>query len=229
MVAHAIASAAVRTATVAWTAVQWALNVAMSANPIGLVVLAIVALVAAVVIAYKRSDTFRAIVQAAFRGVAAAGRFMWEGLKAAFTGISNTAQTLWTGLKRVFRLGVDALKGYARAITAPYRLAFDGIRYAWNSTVGGKGFSVPSWIPGLGGKSFRIPTFHTGGVVPGAPGSETLALLQAGERVTPAGQAGAPMVLEVRSGGSKLDDLLVEVLRKAIRSKGGDVQVVLGA
>jgi phage-related protein len=228
MVGHAIASAAVRTATIAWTAVQWALNVALTANPIGLVILAIVALVAAVVIAYKKSDTFRAIVQAAFRAVAAAGRFMWEGLKAAFSSISGGVEKLWSGLKRVFRLGVDALKGYARAITTPYRLAFDGIRAAWNSTVGGKGFSVPSWIPGIGGKSFRIPTFHTGGVMPGAPGSEGLALLQAGETVTPAGQGGA-MVLEIHSGGSKLDDLLVEVLRKAVRNKGGSVQVVLGS
>jgi len=35
-------------------------------------------------------------------------------------------------------------------------------------------------------------------------------------------------VLELHSGGSKLDDLLVEVLRKAVAVRGGDVQVVLG-
>lgn len=225
---HAVASGVARAATVAWTGVQWALNAALTANPLGLVILAIVALVAAVVIAYKKSDTFRAIVQAAFRGVAAAGRFMWDGLKAAFSGISRAAEALWGGLKRVFRLGVDAVKGYARAVTAPYRLAFDGIRAAWNATVGGRGFDVPSWIPGLGGKSFRIPRFHTGGIMPGAPGTEGLALLQAGERVTPAGQSG-PVVLEIRSGGSTLDDLLVEVLRKTIRGKGGNVQLVLGS
>lgn len=226
---HAIASGVARAATVAWTGVQWALNAALTANPIGLVILAIVALVAAVVIAYKKSDTFRAIVQAAFRGVAAAGRAMWEGLKTAFSAIGRVAESLWSGLKRVFRLGVDAIKGYASAVTAPYRIAFAGIKAAWNATVGGRGFDVPGWVPGVGGKSFRIPTFHTGGTVPGAPGSEMLAILQAGERVTPAGQAGAPMVLEIRSGGSRMDDLLVEVLRRAVRSKGGDVQVVLGS
>jgi hypothetical protein len=36
------------------------------------------------------------------------------------------------------------------------------------------------------------------------------------------------VVIELRSGGSKLDDLLVEVLRNSIRVKGGDVQAVLG-
>jgi len=35
-------------------------------------------------------------------------------------------------------------------------------------------------------------------------------------------------VLEVRSGGSKFDDALVEVIRKAVHVKGGNVQLVLG-
>lgn len=37
-----------------------------------------------------------------------------------------------------------------------------------------------------------------------------------------------PVVLEIKSGGSALDDLLVEVLRHAVRLRGGDVQLVLG-
>jgi len=45
----------------------------------------------------------------------------------------------------------------------------------------------------------------------------------------PGGGGGAAVLrLEVSSGGSRLDDLLVELLRKSIRSKGGNVQVVLG-
>lgn len=42
------------------------------------------------------------------------------------------------------------------------------------------------------------------------------------------GAGGGRTVLEIRSGGSKLDDLLVELLRKAVRTRGGDVQIVLG-
>jgi hypothetical protein len=40
---------------------------------------------------------------------------------------------------------------------------------------------------------------------------------------------GGVVRLEIHSGGSHLDDLLVELLRKSIRSRGGNVQVVLGA
>jgi len=65
---HAI-SLIVKAATAAWTAVQWLLNAALNANPIGLITIAIAALVAGIIVAYKKSDTFRAIVTAAFDAV----------------------------------------------------------------------------------------------------------------------------------------------------------------
>jgi hypothetical protein len=68
---------------------------------------------------------------------------------------------------------------------------------------------------------------HTGGIVPGAPGQESLAILQAGERVTPSSRAGGRTVIELR-GQDDMARLLVELLRKAIRGRGGDVQFVLG-
>lgn len=46
----------------AWTTAQWALNAAMAANPIGLAILAVVALGAGLVIAWKRSEKFRRVV-----------------------------------------------------------------------------------------------------------------------------------------------------------------------
>ncbi|MGL5908443.1 MAG: hypothetical protein ACRCZP_00485, partial [Phycicoccus sp.] len=59
LAAHAIVTKVVATATKVWTAVQAAFNFVMAANPIVLVVIAIAALVAAIVIAYQRSETFR--------------------------------------------------------------------------------------------------------------------------------------------------------------------------
>ncbi|WP_028635876.1 phage tail protein [Nocardioides sp. URHA0032] len=49
-----------------WTAVQTALNIVMSANPVGLVVIALAALVAGLVMAYKHSETFRNVVDGVF-------------------------------------------------------------------------------------------------------------------------------------------------------------------
>ena len=48
------------------TAAQWAFNAALTANPIGLVVVALAALGTALVIAYQKSETFRDIVNGAF-------------------------------------------------------------------------------------------------------------------------------------------------------------------
>ena len=45
---------------------ELALNIAMRLNPIGLVVTALIALGTALVVAYKRSATFRKIVDGAF-------------------------------------------------------------------------------------------------------------------------------------------------------------------
>jgi phage-related protein len=57
---------AVNAATQAWTAIQWLLNAALTANPIGLVIAAVAALVAGIVIAYNHSETFRNAVDALF-------------------------------------------------------------------------------------------------------------------------------------------------------------------
>jgi F0F1-type ATP synthase assembly protein I len=71
MIASAIAAKAM-------AAAQWLLNIALNANPIGLIVLAIIALVAIFVIAYKKSETFRTVVHGALAGIAAYVKFMWE-------------------------------------------------------------------------------------------------------------------------------------------------------
>lgn len=77
----------------------------------------------------------------------------------------------------------------------------------------------------------NVPRFHSGGTVGGAPGSETLAILQAGERVIPpGGSGGGRIVLEVRSSGSSAaDGFFLEMLRKATSVTGGVVVTTTGS
>lgn len=63
---YALRSKLVAVATKAWAVAQWLLNVAMSANPIGLAIIAVAALTAGIVLAYRHSSKFREIVQQAF-------------------------------------------------------------------------------------------------------------------------------------------------------------------
>jgi F0F1-type ATP synthase assembly protein I len=86
-IASRVATVAGTVATVAATAAQWLLNVALSANPIGLVILAVVGLVAAIVIAYKKSETFRRIVDGAFRAVTSAASAAWNWIKSHWSTI----------------------------------------------------------------------------------------------------------------------------------------------
>jgi len=83
------------------------------------------------------------------------------------------------------------------ALLKPFKAAWNGVASLWNANVGSLSFSVPDWVPGIGGNGFdmpNLPKFHTGGVVPGRPGEEVFAVLQAGERVLTADQAAGSMV-----------------------------------
>ncbi|HWI43270.1 MAG TPA: hypothetical protein VNS81_06590 [Nocardioides sp.] len=95
MKVYAAGAKIVAAASKAWAAVQWLLNAAMSANPIALVVIAIAALAIGLVIAYKKSETFRKIVNAAFGAVkataSAVAGFFTNKVPAAFNKISTAA------------------------------------------------------------------------------------------------------------------------------------------
>lgn len=72
------------------TAATWLFNAALRANPIGIVITALMALGAGLVILYKKSETFRNIVDKAFSVVAAVGKWMWEKvLRPVFNAIGT--------------------------------------------------------------------------------------------------------------------------------------------
>ncbi|HLB03869.1 MAG TPA: hypothetical protein VJK66_02520 [Gaiellaceae bacterium] len=79
-----------RAAVVGATAAQWAWNTALSANPIGLVVIALAALAVGLVLAWQHSETFRSIVTGAFdavRGAASAVLAFFRGAWQAVSGL----------------------------------------------------------------------------------------------------------------------------------------------
>lgn len=89
-----------------WTLTQWALNTAMTANPLVLVGIAIAALVAAVIYAYNKFDWFRTAVQAVWSAIQTAALWAWnnvlkpvfEALKTGLSAIGTAAQWLWTNV-----------------------------------------------------------------------------------------------------------------------------------
>lgn len=108
-VAHRIASVAISAATKAWAAAQWLLNAAMSANPIGIIVVAIVALVAGLVLAYKKSETFRNIVQSVWEWIQKAADAVKNGLVAAFNWLKDALSPVINFIKRFWSILVFGL------------------------------------------------------------------------------------------------------------------------
>lgn len=230
MVAARTAMVATTVATGVATAAQWLWNAAMTANPIGIIIVAIAALVAAIVWIATQTDWFGKLWDKIWSGILAYLNFVKDNYLKAFDIMGAAGAWLVDKLLWARDTIAAVWSKFFEILTAPFRAAFNFIARAWNSTVGKLSWSVPSWVPGLGGNTIsapKLPTFHQGGIVPGAPGQSVPILALAGERVERPGTTGRT-VLEIRSGGSRLDDVLVELIQRAVINRGGSVQTVLG-
>lgn len=313
-----------------WTVVQGLLNIVMTANPIGLVVVAIAALVAGIIVAYKNSETFRKIVQGTWLGIKQVTLAVWNAaLKPVFEGIKwyilhvmipgykllwSVIKTVWGGITSYFKttwaVWKSIFSGIGKAVGGvrnAFGSAVSYIKKVWGSLTGALQAPINAFISAwnrisgtfnsLRSVVGRLPGFATGGVVPGyatggvlpgyKPGRDSiLAMLSPGEGILrpeavkalgkgwldkvnaaamSGGKGGVKRVLGtqggaatgvrpaersttislgmdqatvaptgsgteivIRSGGSKMDDMLVQLLRGAIRQRGGNVQTVLG-
>ncbi|WP_328721730.1 phage tail tape measure protein [Streptomyces sp. NBC_00247] len=76
---------------------QGVLNAVMSANPIGLIITGVAALAALIFVAYKRSDTFRSIVQATWSGIQSGWSSLWSVLQPGIAGFMTGLRAIGTG------------------------------------------------------------------------------------------------------------------------------------
>lgn len=117
-----------------WAAAEAALDVVMEANPIGLVVVAVAALVAGFVVAYKKSATFRKIVQGALNGVKAAAQAVAHWFTGSFVPFFTKT------IPNAFRSGLGKAKkiwsGITSAVTAPMKAGMRGVTSAWHGITG---------------------------------------------------------------------------------------------
>ena len=130
----------------AWTAIQTivngltlAWNALLAANPITIVILAVVAFIAILTALYFKFDGVRKVVDTVFQAIK--------------TGVSAS---------------LDFLGDYVQGVLNIYKNIFNTIARLWNNTIGKLSFEFPSWVPGLGGKGFsvpKIPMLAEGGIV----------------------------------------------------------------
>lgn len=172
-----------------------AVNAAMALNPIVLITAGIAALIALLVVAYKRFEGFREVVDGVF-------------------GFLKTAVMAWVA---VIKIQFDI-------VATVFKTLFNGIATLWNNTFGKLSFKVPGWVPGIGGKGFdvpNIPMLAEGGIVM----NPTLALIgEAGaeaviplDRMNDFGGGGGGVTINVNGGDPQA---VVDALRKYYRQNG---------
>jgi len=180
------------TAQSAWTAVTSGTTIAMTflnnaikANPILFLVGLIVVLVTAFAALWTHSEGFRKF----FIG-------MWNGIKTVVMAVVGGIKSAWDGVVDFFthfptRIG-QALSGLGSLLkgifTGALNGVINGINWALDHSINWLIHRVND-VSGLIGIPAipdipHIPTLHTGGIVPGDPGTMQLAVLKAGEHVT---------------------------------------------
>lgn len=104
--------------TVIVTAAQWAWNAAMDANPIGLIILAVAALVAGIIWVATKTQFFQTVWKA-----------VWGGIKTAFSGFVSWFKANW----QLLLFGVMTL-GIGVAVAEIVR-HWDGIKHMFSATI----------------------------------------------------------------------------------------------
>lgn len=167
----------------------WSFTAALLANPITWIIIGIAALIAIIILLVKNWDTVKQVVGTVVGWI----RDRWNDLMGWFSGIPAWFGKIFSGIGDIIG---SAFKSALNFVIGLVNWGIDRINWLLdrvNDVTGIVGIPSIPHIP-------HIPRMHTGGVVPGAPGEEQLAVLQAGERVTPASQTGGGTVTVSFSG-----------------------------
>lgn len=136
----------------AFAAAQVIVNVVLAANPIGIVIVALIGVAAALVVAYKRSETFRQVVSAAWEGVKKVALSAWNDFlkpifsrlvtvyrdnAKAFSDLRVTLGRVWAAIKETTRKAVAAVVDFFLGM---FGSILDGAAKAFG------------WVPKLGPK-----------------------------------------------------------------------------
>ena len=186
------------------TAAQWLWNAALTANPLGLIVLGIAGVIAILAILYTK-----------------------------FEGVRKVVDNVFGFIKDVVVGSVDVITTYVQTVLGVYKTIFNTIAKLWNNTIGKLSFEFPDWVPGLGGKGFsvpNIPMLGEGGIV----SSPTLAMIgeRGPEAVIPLGRGGGMggnYTINVNGGlssSAEIGQSVVNAIRAFNRSNGpANIQV----
>lgn len=193
---------AIQAITNALTAV-W--NALLLANPVTLIVIGVIALIAIMTALYFK-----------------------------FEAVRNVVDSVFSFIKTAVTTSIGFITSYVETVLGVYKTIFNTIAKLWNNTIGKLSFHIPSWVPGIGGSGFDvpdIPMLANGGIV----NSPTLALIgESGpEAVVPLNRngMGGGITVNVNGGFStsaEIGQAVVNALRAFNRQQGAASIAVTG-
>lgn len=210
---------AARAATLAMAAGQAILNAVMTANPIGIVIVAIAALVAGLVLAYNKSETFRNAVQTAGRVAKAAFDVVKNAVMTVVSAIAAAISRVG-GVGGAFRAAMSVASAAVGILTAPIRGLIGLIQevIGWISRI--RFPSPPGWMKRLTGSAMNFSS--GGGAMLTAAGPASFSPIGG----VLAGAASGPVNVDARTiinvDGSGIVDAraVAEQIRDALKSDG---------
>jgi hypothetical protein len=182
----AVGMAIGKAATIGWTAAQWLMNAAMDANPIGIIVLAIVALIAIIILIATKTTFFQDIWKNSVAVIGAAWNWLWNSvIKPVGEFIGNAIGIIGSVVGKVFgaiggviKGAFDGVVGFVRSIFNTVIDIINGIIGAINTVLAaGKVIGINVQLP-------KLPHFDVGtDRVPGSPGEPMQAVIHGGEAI----------------------------------------------
>jgi len=163
---YAAGLAVMKTAQAAATAAQWLLNAALTANPVGAIVVGLAALTAGLVLAWRRSETFRRIVTGALEAVRVVADKMIGGFRAVLDFVRTHWKTIAVLISGPFApivaLATDAF-GIRSALVGAFRAVRESIGNAIRGAVG----ALKRAVSAVGNAAREIGKAITDGILAG--------------------------------------------------------------
>lgn len=118
------------------TGVQWALNAAMTANPIGIIVMAVIGLIAAIAYLWNTNEGFRNAVIGIWMAVSGFLIQLWNNIVSGLQQAWQSLTTIWAGIVAGFQAAVTGIQTAWGVVVGFFQGVWAGIVAVFSAVVG---------------------------------------------------------------------------------------------